>query len=257
MATTIAADVAIADTSIQVNVGHDPIAVGDTLTVETEEMKVTTVAGADIGVNRAQNATAAAAHVTGTTVTITSASKSICAQIAVDPTVTPAGFVPIPTHVYLGTCTDAGSDPTWAEVKNVESITIPSPSVAMLDVNNLANASGIVLQIPGLATPGDISMVVNYWPDESSHNEIAGLIKLSQTREVRPWKIEDQYSNERILRVTFAGFITALPLPFQASAPMKLTCTLRQYGPVQVERIEVATGLPVLTAEEEGMRKAA
>lgn len=256
MATTIAADVAIADVSITVNIGHDPIAVGDTLTVEAEEMKVTTVAGADIGVNRAQNATTAAAHITGTTVTITSASKSICAQIAVDPSVTPAGFVPIPTHVYLGTCTDAGSDPTWQEVKNVESITIPSPSVAMLDVNNLANASGIVLQIPGLATPGDISMVVNYWPDESSHNEIAGLIKLSQTREVRPWKIEDQYSNERILRVTFAGFITALPLPFQASAPMKLTCTLRQYGPVQVERIEVATGEPVLTSEE-SMRKAA
>lgn len=247
MATTLAADITTTDTTLTVNSGHDPIAVNDTLTIGTEELKVTSSSGVSVGVLRARNGTSAAAHTTGASITVTAANASICATIASDPSVTPAGFVPIPTHVFLGTCTDAATDPTWQEVKNVESMTIPSPGVAMLDVNNLANNTGIVLQIPGLATPGDIQMLVNYWPDESSHDEISGLIKLSKTREVRPWKIEDQYSADRMLRVTFAAYVTALPLPFQASAPMKLTVTLRQYGSATVERIDITTGSPILS----------
>jgi hypothetical protein len=242
MATTLAADMDAVETTLTVNAGHDAIATGDTLTIDTEKMTVTSVSGVNVGVTRAQNGTTAAAHTTGAPITITPAAKSICSQIAVDPSVTPAGFLPVPTHVFLGTCADASSEPTWSEIANVESITIPSPAVSMLDVNNLANNSGVVLQIPGLATPGDIQMVINYWPDEPSHDEIAGIIKLSKTRETRPFKIESQYSADHVLRVTFAGFVTALPMPFTATAPMKLTCTLRQYGDATVERVNLSDG---------------
>lgn len=256
MATSLASDIDDAATTLTVNVGHDPIAVGDHLLIDNEQMKATSVSGVSIGVLRAQAGTTAAAHTTGAAITVTKAAASICSQIAVDPSVTPAGFLAVPTHVYVGECADAASDPTWVEIVNVESITIPSPSVAMLDVNNLANSSRTALQIPGLATPGDIQLIVNYWPDAPSHNEIEGLIRLSKTREVRPWKIEDQYSDTNILRVMFAGFVTALPMPFQGTAPMKLTATLRQYGDSVVERVNVESG-EVITLSGPQRRRAA
>ena len=249
MATTLAADITDTDVTLTVNAGHDPIGVGDILQIETEKLKVTSSSGINVGVTRGANGTSAAAHLADVTITITKATASICARIAVDPSVTPAGYLPVPTHVFLGTCNDATTEPTYAEVANVESITIPSPSIAMLDVNNLANNSGVVLQIPGLATPGDISLVINYWPDEPSHDEIAGIIKLSKTREIRPWKIENEYTTGKILRVTFAGFVTALPMPFTATAPMKLTATLRQYGDSTVERVDLSNGSVITLSE--------
>jgi hypothetical protein len=238
MAITLAADISDTDTNIQLNAGHDPVKTGDTLLVETEKMKVTGGSGVAYTVVRAQQGTAAAAHTTGATITLTAA--SICSQIAVDPSVTPGGFVPVPSHVFLGTCTDASSEPTWQEISNVESLTIPSPSVSMLDVNNLANASRVTLQIPGLSTPADIALVVNYWPDDPTHNEVTGLIHLSKTREIRPFKIETDYAEGETLVVTFAAFVTALPLAFSGAGAMKLNCTLRQYGDVTVSR----TGAP-------------
>jgi hypothetical protein len=243
MATTLAADIDAVETSITVNAGHDPITTGDILTVETEKMSVTGAgAGNVFPVTRGVQGTTAAAHTSGAAITVEGGAASICSKIAKDSTVTPAGYIPVPTHLFLGTCTDATSEPTWQEVSNVESITIPSPAITMLDVNNLANASGVVLQIPGLSTPGDIALVVNYWPDDPTHNELTGLIHLSKTHEVRPWKIEDQYSDTSLLRVTFAAYCTALPMPFTATAPMKLTATLRQYGEVIVERVNVSDG---------------
>jgi hypothetical protein len=238
MPTTLAADISATDTSLTLNTGHDAVATGDTLTIEMEKVKVTGGSGDTFTIARGQQATTAAAHVSGTAVAVTKA--SICSQIAVDPTVTPAGFVPVPSHVYLGTCNDASSEPTWQEISNVESLTIPSPSISMLDVNNLANASKVVLQIPGLSTPGDIALVVNYWPDDPTHNELTGLIHLSKTREVRPFKIETEYTAGETLVVTFAAFVTALPLAFTGTGAMKLNCTLRQFGDVTVER----TGAP-------------
>jgi hypothetical protein len=248
MATTLAAECLAADTSVTLNVGHDAIATGDTLTIEAEQLLVSGAAtGQTYPVERAQGGTTAADHAAGTAVTVTPASggagASICSQIASgDSDVTPPGFLPVPSHVFLGTCTDSGSEPTWQEVSNVESLTIPSPAITMLDVNNLANNSGVVLQIPGLATPGDIQLVVNYWPDDPTHDELTGLIHLSKTHEIRPFKLEDQYSDTRILRVTFAAYVTALPLPFTGTAPMKLTATLRQYGDVIVERVNADDG---------------
>lgn len=241
MATTLAADISATDTSVTLTGGHDPVSTNDTLTIETEKLKVTGGAGDTFTVSRGQQGTTAAAHTAGASVTV--AAATICSQIAVDPSVTPGGFLPIPTRLYLGTCNDAVSEPSWQEVKNVESITIPSPSVAMLDVNNLANASRVTLQIPGLLTPGDIALVVNYWPDEATHNEITGLIKLAQTREIRPWKIESDYAAGETLVVTFAAYVTALPLAFTPTGAMKLNCTLKQYGNVTVTRTGAPEGM--------------
>jgi hypothetical protein len=234
MPTTLAADISATDTTLELNTGHDAVATGDMLQIETEKVKVTGGSGDTYQIIRGQQGTTAAAHTAGASISVTKA--SICSQIAADPNVTPAGFVPVPSHVYLGTCNDASSEPTWQEISNVESLTIPSPAISMLDVNNLANASKVVLQIPGLSTPGDIALVVNYWPDDPTHNELTGLIHLSKTHEVRPFKIETEYAAGETLVVTFAAFVTALPLAFTGTGAMKLNCTLRQYGDVTVER---------------------
>jgi hypothetical protein len=237
MATTLTADMDAVTTTAALNAGHDPVKANDILQIDAEKMKVTSIAGDPIlTVTRAQAGTTAAAHTTGANVGITSGGASICEQIA--PGGTYPGFMPVPAYVYLGTCADSSSEPTWQEISNVESVTIASPSTAMLDVTNLNNPSRIVQQIPGLTTPGDVTLTVNYWPDDPTHDETTGLIHLSQTKEIRPYRVVCNYDltdPSKQLVVTFAGSVTGLPLNFQGTAVMKLVATIKQYGAMTVE----------------------
>jgi hypothetical protein len=236
MATTLAAGMLVTDTVATLNAGHDPVATGDTLQIGTEKMRVTGSAGADaFNVSRGSDSTTAAAHTTGDPVTVIAAT-SICAQIA--PGGVYPGFMPVPSYVFLGTCADSSSEPTWVQISNVESINIGAPSTAQLDVTNLNNPTRYVQQIAGLTTPGDVTLTVHYWPDDPTHCEETGLIHLSQTKEVRPYRIVCLYDHSdttKQLMVTFAGWVSSLPLNFSGSAVMNLVVTIRQYGALTVE----------------------
>lgn len=111
---------------------------------------------------------------------------------------------------YVGTGTDPETA-VWTHVEGMVSGTLPSPDKPEIDVSD--TESEVREYIPGLGSIPDLSVQMNFFPKNPTHQRLASDILASNV--VRPWKIEGNNISYK-----FLGYLKSFNIAYGIDAAM-------------------------------------
>lgn len=152
-------------------------------------------------------------------------------------------------YTAFGTILAYGNSETPSEeftkVAQVKDISGPSMSRETIDVTNHQSPSGYAQFLASIADGGEITFTVEYDPQDGSHDQTTGLLKLMGETVTRNWKLifPVEVTTGQYAGYTFKGIVTG----FSPAAPVKgsLTAdiTIKVAGAVTQSNVLTITGL--------------
>lgn len=121
----------------------------------------------------------------------------------------------------------------WVWVQGLKSGTLPSPDKPEIDVSN--TDSTIREYIPGLGTIPDMSLELDWYPENEVHQRLQGDLLYGNT--VRAWKIESEDFS-----FVFLGFLKSASVSFSIDAAMTVPLTLKVSSQPKVTYKNVSGG---------------
>lgn len=107
---------------------------------------------------------------------------------------------------------------SWVWVPGLKSGTLPSPDVPEIEVSN--TDSTVREYIPGLGSIPDMSLELDWYPNNEVHQRLQGDLLYGNT--IRAWKLEsDDFS------FVFLGYLKSASVSFSIDAAMTVPLTLK------------------------------
>ena len=135
---------------------------------------------------------------------------------------TSAAFWAYGSKIKLG---DGGTPEVFAEIAEVMDISPPQLSRDSIEVTNQQSTNGWREKIPGWRDGSEVTYNCNWLPDNTTHDEITGMLSTFNDDELHNWQI---LLPDGTTTISFAGFLTAFEpdLPFEEQGQLSLTLTV-------------------------------
>jgi len=130
------------------------------------------------------------------------------------------------TGIKLGTVPIA-STPTYTVIDEIISIAGPTMSRDRIDVTAHDSAGQVRKFINGLLDPGELTFSINYDPDNTTHDDVAGLLSVFDSGDIRAYLITftDPTPTKWEFDAICNGFEINAPVDAQLTADITLSLT--------------------------------
>lgn len=141
--------------------------------------------------------------------------------------------MPYTAQLGLGTVLRISIASVFTDVPYCQSITGPDETFDTIDVTTHSSTGGYREFITGLADGGELTVTLNWHPDEATH---AALQDALTNRELTPfqlsWSALDNYATLNLM--DFDGYVTGLSRSSPTDAQITRDLTIKITGPVDV-----------------------
>ncbi len=122
---------------------------------------------------------------------------------------------------------DGETSESFTSIAEVTELTPPSMSRDAIEVTSHGSADGFREYISGWRDGGEVSIVANWLPTDTTHDGTTGLLESYLDDEAHNWRV---VLPDSLATIAFAGFLTAFNPDLPLTEQGKLSCTIKITG---------------------------
>jgi predicted secreted protein len=122
---------------------------------------------------------------------------------------------------------DGAASEAFTSIAEISELTPPSMSRDAIEVTTMGSTSGFREFIPGWRDGGEVSIVANWLPTDTTHDGTTGLLESYLDDDEHNWRI---VLPDSLATIAFTGFITAFEPDLPLEEQGKLSCTIKLTG---------------------------
>lgn len=125
---------------------------------------------------------------------------------------------------------DGGGPEVFATIAEVKSISGPKLEADTIDVTNLDSTNGVEEIIPTLLRSGEVSLDLNFLPDNGTQDHLTGLVYKWSNRELTNFQLV--FSDDASTEWHFAAYVTSFEPSVAVDEANSASVTLKVSGEV-------------------------